>query len=72
MKKQIKNGWHKLFGYDVYIEDEKIIHGVREDRNGSYVTSFPYRKYGNGWSSDVGISYWSFVSGARRGTVGMF
>ena len=72
MKKQIKDGWHNLCGYYVYIEDEKIMHGIIKDRNGSYDISFPYRKYGNGWSSEVGISCWSFISGVRRGTVGMF
>lgn len=73
MKRQIKDGWHKICGWDVYIEDEKILRGIREDRNGSPVTAFPYRRTKDGsWTSQSGIGYWAFISGMRRQTVRMF
>lgn len=73
MKTRIKDGWHTLYGWEVYVEEGRIMRGVKSDRNGSSVCAYPYRKStNNSWTIEDGISYWAFVSGVRRGTVCMF
>lgn len=73
MKKKIQDGWHKIYGYEVYVEDERVWRGIKYNWNGSPLTSYPYRRMDcNTWNNESGMSFWSFVSGVRRGTVGMF
>lgn len=40
---KVKDGWHTVKGYEVYVEDGKIIRGVKEDFNGQRVTAYPYK-----------------------------
>ena len=72
--KKISDGWHKVSGYDVYIEDGKILRGIKLDHNGSQVTAYPYVKYngpGGGWTSCSGITVEAFRSRVKRGTAMM-
>ena len=32
---QVKDGWHKVYGEDVYVENGKVVRGVTKDVNGS-------------------------------------
>ena len=32
---QIKDGWHKVYGEDVYVENGKVVRGVTKDVNES-------------------------------------
>lgn len=42
----MKDGWHKINGYTVYIEDNKVVRGVTDNR-----TTYPYKyMIGLGWS----------------------
>ena len=38
----MKDGWHKIKGYDVYVEDNKIIRGIKKDHNGYEVPAYVY------------------------------
>lgn len=35
---QIKDGWHKVYGENVYVENGKVVRGVTKDANGSEKT----------------------------------
>ena len=77
--KTIKDGWHIIAGYDVYVEGGKILRGVL-----GFVCARPYRKeYGTqyddsmrkvrvwtgGWNECAGISVSAFRAGVKRGTI---
>lgn len=60
-------------GYDVTVEEGRIVRGVKRDQNGSYVASWPYRWNAkqNCWVLDQGMSPSAFRSAVRRGTAKM-
>lgn len=61
----IKDGWYKVYGDEVYVEDGKVVRGVR-----SGVTCYPYEKTKDGaWRNISGeITLSAFRSGYKRGT----
>lgn len=62
----MKNGWRKICGIQMYVEDGKIVRG---EINGQ--TVFPYRwdkNYG-AWSSAGKITVDAFRSGWYRGAI---
>lgn len=65
MKKTVKDGWHKVYGYDVYVEDGMVKRAIS---NG--VTAYPYRasRYG-GWDIDTHMSLDALRAGISRGTM---
>lgn len=68
----MKDGWHKIAGYDVYIEDNKVIRGTLGEGTSNYRTAWPYIWIGgppNVWSNCTGLSVEAFRAGVRRGTV---
>lgn len=70
MKKVIKDGWHKLAGYEVYVEDGYVIRGVVSEFHGlSQHSVYPYERciYG-GWSKCTPLAI-TFTSRIRRGTL---
>lgn len=60
---KIKDGWHRICGADVYVENGRIL---RATKNGGTEPAYPYKpaskKYGGGW--DIGTPS---VSAFRRG-----
>ena len=67
----MKNGWHTIYGNNVYVEDGKVLRGVSHDHQR---TEYPYRWIGNPYkcytlASGIGVE--AFRSGVRRGTVMM-
>lgn len=42
--KKINDGWHVVKGFDVYVEDGRVVRGVR-----AMVSAYPYRLTKNGW-----------------------
>ena len=69
MKKEI-NGWKIAGGYDVYVEDGKVLRGIKLDHNGHEVAAYPYRQSrSGGWDLISGISLTAFRAGIRRGTM---
>lgn len=72
MTNMIKDGWHVICGYDVYVENGFIVRGIKEDYNRSPVAAYPYRRCRRGgWDQD-NMSVDAFRSGVKRGTVCMF
>ena len=65
MKKMINDGWHKVYGFDVYVENGIVNRAIS---NG--VTAYPYRasKYG-GWDIDTYMTLDALRAGLSRGTM---
>ena len=64
----MKDGWHSVYGWEVYVVDGKVMRGVSDDGN---MTVWPYRlnhKYG-GWDICIGISVSAFRAGVKRATI---
>ena len=77
----MKDGWHKIGGYEVYVEDNCVTHGIKRISPLNIVTAYPYRKgwrysngerYHAGWWNCNGLSVSAFKSGVYRGTIEMF
>lgn len=73
---KMKDGWHTISGYEVYVEDGYILRGIKYDQNGGALPAFVYRrdrtKAGiqvNGWTSEDKISPEAFRAGVRRDTI---
>lgn len=69
--KKINDGWHKIAGYDVYVEGGRVLRGTKTDYNGYEVSAYPYRRnarYG-GWDNCSGLTVSAFSAGVRRGTI---
>lgn len=71
MNCMIKDGWHTIQGYKVYVEDGKVLRGILGEGN-SQRTAYPFRRSKNGWDNDSGLTVNAFRSGVKRGTVNMF
>lgn len=66
----MRDGWHKICGYDVYVENDKVLRGTK--RNGQ-LPAYVYRRVNEReWSNDCGITVNAFKSGVRRGMIKMF
>ena len=40
---EVKDGWHVVKGYNVYVEGGKILRGTKKDSNGQLVPAYPYK-----------------------------
>lgn len=58
-------GWHKVNGFDVYVEDGEVKRAIRDG-----VTAYPYRKskYG-GWDIDTHLTLDALRAGLARETI---
>lgn len=64
------NGWHIVAGYDVYVENDRILRGRKYDYNGEPLTSYPYVSYKyDGYTSCVGVKVNTFRAGKGRYTM---
>ena len=70
MKKRLSDGWHKVSGFNVYVEDGYIIRGTL-GKDTTYRTAYPYRSCKEGWSREYKITPDAFRAGVKRGTVTM-
>ena len=60
----MKDGWHTIKGYEVYVEDERILRGTVKDGNGNSVTAYPYRhNQEGGWDNASGVKVETFRKG---------
>ena len=67
---QTKDGWHVVYGENVYVENGKVTHGVSKDINGSEVTCYPYEysKEHNCWINISGkVTLASYRTGRKKG-----
>lgn len=66
----MKDGWHKICDYDVYIENDRVLRGTKA--NGT-LPAYVYRACRTGgWDNDCGLTVNAFKAGVRRGTIRMF
>lgn len=68
----MKDGWHVLCGYHVYIEDGKVLRGVKCG-SGGYNSTYPYRynrRYGC-WTNESGVTVAAFRAAVKRGNMMM-
>lgn len=68
----MKDGWHVIAGYNVYVEGDKITHGTLGEGTSNYRTAWPYRWIGgptNAWSNCAGLTVSAFRAGVKRGTI---
>ena len=65
LKKSVKDGWHTVYGYDVYVEDGQVKRGIVKG-----CTAYPCRKsiYG-GWSVDTHMTLDALRAGLSRETI---
>ena len=73
---KMKDGWHTISGYEVYVEDGYILRGINRDQNGGMLPAFVYRqdrtKSGrecDRWTLEEKITPDAFRSGVRRWTI---
>lgn len=71
--KHTLDGWHKIQGYDVYVEDDKVKIGTT-GYGFDYKPIYSYRwnKKLNCWIKCFDLSVAAFSAGVRRGTIEMF
>lgn len=68
---QIKDGWHVVHNEDVYVENGKVIRGVKKGENNSEVTSYPYEynKDHDCWVNISGkVTLSAYRAGRKKGT----
>lgn len=63
---KVKDGWHVIAGYTVYVENGKALRGLSTDKQRAV---FPYRAVKDGWTSASGLTVGAFRSGVRRDTI---
>lgn len=65
----IKDGWHKVAGWEVYVEDGKVIRGIHR---GDAVSVYPYfySRYG-GWDLCQTLTPDALRARLNRGTARM-
>ena len=70
-KKIVSDGWHDIAGYRVYVEDGKVMRGIKRDYNGGIVSASVYRgSWRGGWDNENGYnSVAAFRAGVKRGTI---
>lgn len=65
----MKDGWHVVCGYEVYVEDGKIVRGMK-NHGSSKVAAYVYRRCKTGgWNISYQVTPSAFRSGYKRGTV---
>lgn len=64
----MKDGWHTICGYSVYVEDGKIKRGMKESDT---LTAYVYRwnKSLSCWTKESDITPDAFRAGIKRGTI---
>lgn len=63
----MKDGWHIILGYDVYIENNKVLRGTLGEGI-AYRPAYPYKwdKTHRCWIKNTGVSINSFRNSVKR------
>ena len=65
----MKNGWHVINGWKVYVEDGRILRGIIGEGN-NQTAAIPYRaSRSGGWDSCGGLTVEAFRAGTKRRTI---
>ena len=69
-----KDGWHVVYGENIYVQDGKVIRGTKKGENNSEVTCYPY-KYNKDYDYWINISgevtLSAYRAGYKKGTICM-
>lgn len=69
----MKDGWHKICGYDVYVENDRVLRGTKANGTLSAYVYRACRTCGPAlWEAEDSITVNAFRTGVRRGTIRMF
>ena len=67
MMKRVKDGWHKVYGIDVWVENNVVIRGIIDNK---CVHPFRWNDKGGYWNNESGYNTLDSVrSGLNRGTM---
>lgn len=71
MSKKVNDGWHTILGNLVYVENGKVMYGMKKDYNGSWVTAAVYRGTNHGyWVNENRCNTVdAFRAGVKRRTI---
>ena len=58
----MKDGWHIVKGYKVYVENDRILRGIGGTNEFNMHTTYPYCEVKDGWDKCTGV----LVSTFRR------
>ena len=74
MKREVKDGWHTIQGYDICVENGIIKYGTLGENTSHYRTAYPYRynKLYDCWVKETSLTINAFSAGVRRGNIKMF
>ena len=64
----MKDGWHVVYGRDVYVEDGRVRRGLSHD---GQRTVYPYRATKGGWVREYSPTVCAFRAGLRRSTMAL-
>ena len=62
------NGWKYICGWQVLVEDGKVVRGI--SLGGT--TVYPYRKIGTGWSKMPPVPVSTFRNGMKKHYISLF
>lgn len=68
----MKDGWHTILGYEVYVENNKVLRGTLGE-GVTYRPAYPYRwdRTSNCWIQTIKMNINTFRNGINRETVKM-
>lgn len=69
MTRMVKDGWHEIAGYTVFVENGEIVRGMTSDKQRT-TWCYRYNRSG-GWDKEDSITVDAFRAGVRRGTIKM-
>lgn len=68
--KKVNDGWHMIANCEVYVENGKVVRGIKHDHYAGKVTGYPYRgSRDGGWDLDQSCSPDTFRAAVKRGTM---
>ena len=68
MKKEVRDGWYTVKGYEVYVEDGAVARAVSDKGHGR-VTVYPYRITREGAYIRCSVSLPALRAGLSRGSI---
>ena len=67
-----KDGWYKVKGFDIYVEDQVVKRAMKLDNNGYAVSAQVYYRTKDGWTNGQGFPFKTVRNGIYKGTWWVF
>ena len=64
-----RNGWQNVDGTQVYVEDGRVVFGLKKGRSGQLMAASPFIMTRCGWVYAGRISLSTFRAGMRQNTI---